>query len=80
MVFFLLRLVSACFWFPQYMKNLEFEADKADQHLQDTLLPKEDSDDAEKVESPDEAKKDDLDEPSCSTSDQSTSSEAKKDK
>lgn len=34
------RLVSACIWFPQYMKNLEFEADKANEHLEEKLLPK----------------------------------------
>lgn len=32
--------MSACIWFPQYMKNLEIEADKANQHLEQTLLPK----------------------------------------
>lgn len=39
-VFVILRLVSACIWFPQYMKNLEVEADKANKHVEDTLLPK----------------------------------------
>lgn len=38
--FVILRLVSACIWFPQYMKNLELEADKANKHLEDKLLPK----------------------------------------
>jgi hypothetical protein len=34
------RLVSACVWFPQYMKNLELEADKANRHVEATLMPK----------------------------------------
>jgi hypothetical protein len=34
------RLVSACFYFPQYMKNLELEAEKANQHVEKTLMPK----------------------------------------
>ncbi|CRK95107.1 CLUMA_CG008585, isoform A [Clunio marinus] len=36
----LFKLVSACFWFPQYMKNLEVEAEKAQAHLENKLLPK----------------------------------------
>lgn len=34
------RLVSACIWFPQYMKNLEIEAIKANEHFEEKLLPK----------------------------------------
>lgn len=34
------RLVSACIWFPQYMKKLEVESLKANEHFEEKLLPK----------------------------------------
>lgn len=42
--------MSACFFFPQYMKNLELEAEKANQHVEKTLLPKETIEEGEEAE------------------------------
>lgn len=52
---FLRRLVSACIWFPQYMKNLEFEADKANEHLEEKLLPKDMIDRSKEDECPEQS-------------------------
>lgn len=57
------RLVSACIWFPQYMKNLQVEADKANAHLEKTLLPKDSitDDENEAIENKGEGKSEDED-------------------
>lgn len=59
------RLVSACIWFPQYMKNLQYEADKANEHIEEKLLPK------EMIDRTDE--QDDDDEGECSKQAETTS-------